>query len=52
MQICVTLEEVLRATGPDFGLMHDLMPRRARNELKTKYNREEKTNWMRIKEVL
>ncbi|GMT28486.1 hypothetical protein PFISCL1PPCAC_19783, partial [Pristionchus fissidentatus] len=44
--------EVLRSTGSDFGLMHDFFPRRARNELKSKYNREEKYNWDRLKSVL
>ncbi|GMT00569.1 hypothetical protein PENTCL1PPCAC_22743, partial [Pristionchus entomophagus] len=44
--------EVLRSTGPDFGLMHDFFPRRARNELKSKYNREERFNWERLKSVL
>ena len=46
-----SFSEVLRATGADFGLMHDFFPRRARNELKNKYNREERTNWERLKEV-
>ncbi|PAV74672.1 hypothetical protein WR25_19454 [Diploscapter pachys] len=44
--------EILRHTGPDFGLMHEYFPTRARHELKTKFNREEKTNWARLNEVL
>ena len=43
--------EILRHTGPDFGLMHEYFPTRARHELKTKFNREEKTNWARLNEV-
>ncbi|CAJ0573882.1 unnamed protein product, partial [Mesorhabditis spiculigera] len=44
--------EILRHTGPDFGLMHEFFPTRARNELKSKYNREEKTNWARVDQAL
>ncbi|ETN76391.1 Myb-like DNA-binding domain protein [Necator americanus] len=44
--------EILRCTGPDFGLMHEFFPTRARNELKSKFNREERTNWERLKEVM
>lgn len=43
--------EILRATGPDFGLMHEFFPMRARSELKSKYNREEKLNWNKLKTV-
>ncbi|VDL80406.1 unnamed protein product [Nippostrongylus brasiliensis] len=43
--------EILRCTGPDFGLMHEFFPSRARNELKSKYNREERTNWRKMSEV-
>ncbi|VDO41266.1 unnamed protein product [Haemonchus placei] len=43
--------EILRCTGPDFGLMHEFFPTRARNELKTKFNREERSNWAKLKEV-
>ncbi|KAK6054552.1 Myb-like DNA-binding domain protein [Cooperia oncophora] len=43
--------EILRCTGPDFGLMHEFFPTRARNELKTKFNREERNNWGKLKEV-
>ncbi|KAK6020962.1 hypothetical protein OSTOST_13376, partial [Ostertagia ostertagi] len=42
--------EILRCTGPDFGLMHEFFPTRARNELKTKFNREERNNWEKLKE--
>ncbi|CAI5438055.1 unnamed protein product [Caenorhabditis angaria] len=41
---------VLRCTGTDFGLMHHYLPQRTRQELKAKYNREEKNNWHRIVE--
>nr|CDJ97500.1 Hypothetical protein CBG12854 [Haemonchus contortus] len=44
--------EILRCTGPDFGLMHEFFPTRARNELKTKFNREERSNWAKLKEVM
>ncbi|KAJ1350618.1 hypothetical protein KIN20_006448 [Parelaphostrongylus tenuis] len=44
--------EILRCTGPDFGLMHEFYPTRARHELKSKFNREERTNWAKLKEVL
>ncbi|VDK45149.1 unnamed protein product [Anisakis simplex] len=44
--------DILRATGPDFGLMHEFFPSRARAELKSKFNREERTNWARLKKVL
>lgn len=44
--------EILRCTGPDFGLMHEFLPTRTRNELKQKYNREEKINWARINSTL
>ncbi|KAK6022301.1 hypothetical protein OSTOST_12008, partial [Ostertagia ostertagi] len=44
--------EILRCTGPDFGLMHEFFPTRARNELKTKFNREERNNWEKLKEVM
>uniref|UniRef100_A0A158P8X0 Myb_DNA-bind_7 domain-containing protein n=1 Tax=Angiostrongylus cantonensis TaxID=6313 RepID=A0A158P8X0_ANGCA len=44
--------EILRCTGPDFGLMHEFFPSRARSELKSKFNREERTNWAKLKEVL
>ncbi|MFH4973525.1 hypothetical protein AB6A40_000234 [Gnathostoma spinigerum] len=44
--------EVLRATGPDFGLMHEFFPSRTRPELKLKFNREERTNWERLKYAL
>ncbi|KJH49565.1 Myb-like DNA-binding domain protein [Dictyocaulus viviparus] len=44
--------EIVRCTGPDFGLMHEFFPSRARNELKSKFNREERTNWIKLKEVL
>ncbi|KAK5974242.1 SANT domain-containing protein, partial [Trichostrongylus colubriformis] len=44
--------EILRCTGPDFGLMHEFFPTRARNELKTKFNREERNNWAKLKEVM
>ncbi|VDM63058.1 unnamed protein product [Angiostrongylus costaricensis] len=43
--------EILRCTGPDFGLMHEFFPTRARSELKSKFNREERTNWAKLKEV-
>lgn len=43
---------ILRATGPDFGLMHEFFPSRSRNELKSKFNREERTNWDRLKHSL
>ncbi|RCN37290.1 hypothetical protein ANCCAN_16807 [Ancylostoma caninum] len=42
--------EILRCTGPDFGLMHEFFPSRARNELKSKFNKEERTNWEKLKE--
>ncbi|VDN03891.1 unnamed protein product [Thelazia callipaeda] len=44
--------DVLRATGPDFGLMHEFIPSRTRIELKAKYNREERFNWARLNEAL
>ncbi|CAI4228906.1 unnamed protein product [Auanema sp. JU1783] len=44
--------ELLRCTGTDFGLMHQFFPSRARNELKSKFNREERTNWEKMKEVM
>ncbi|GMR53567.1 hypothetical protein PMAYCL1PPCAC_23762 [Pristionchus mayeri] len=44
--------EILRSTGPDFGLMHDFFPRRSRNELKNKFNREERFNWERLNSVM
>ncbi|WKX92782.1 hypothetical protein Q1695_010653 [Nippostrongylus brasiliensis] len=44
--------EILRCTGPDFGLMHEFFPSRARNELKSKYNREERTNWRKMSEIM
>ncbi|KIH59320.1 Myb-like DNA-binding domain protein [Ancylostoma duodenale] len=44
--------EILRCTGPDFGLMHEFFPSRARNELKSKFNKEERTNWEKLKEVV
>ncbi|KHJ88546.1 Myb-like DNA-binding domain protein, partial [Oesophagostomum dentatum] len=44
--------EILRCTGPDFGLMHEFFPTRTRNELKSKFNREERTNWAKLKEVM
>ncbi|EYB95228.1 hypothetical protein Y032_0162g3419 [Ancylostoma ceylanicum] len=44
--------EILRCTGPDFGLMHEFFPSRARNELKSKFNKEERTNWEKLKEVM
>lgn len=31
--------------------MHEFFPTRARNELKSKYNREEKYNWERLNKV-
>ncbi|CAJ0930121.1 unnamed protein product, partial [Mesorhabditis belari] len=44
--------DILRHTGPDFGLMHEFFPTRARNELKSKYNREERFRWDRINKTL
>ncbi|VDN18388.1 unnamed protein product [Gongylonema pulchrum] len=44
--------DILRATGPDFGLMHEFFPSRTRVELKAKYNREERFNWDRLNQVL
>uniref|UniRef100_F1KS73 Transcription factor TFIIIB component B n=1 Tax=Ascaris suum TaxID=6253 RepID=F1KS73_ASCSU len=44
--------DILRATGPDFGLMHEFFPSRTRDELKSKFNREEKSNLARLNEVL
>uniref|UniRef100_A0A914RSM4 Myb-like domain-containing protein n=1 Tax=Parascaris equorum TaxID=6256 RepID=A0A914RSM4_PAREQ len=43
--------DILRATGPDFGIMHEFFPSRTRAELKTKFNKEERTNWARLKKV-
>uniref|UniRef100_A0A0N5AB19 Myb_DNA-bind_7 domain-containing protein n=1 Tax=Syphacia muris TaxID=451379 RepID=A0A0N5AB19_9BILA len=43
---------ILRATGPDFGLMHEFFPSRSRSELKSKFNKEERTNWDRLKHSL
>lgn len=31
--------------------MHDFFPRRSRNELKSKFNREERFNWERLNSV-
>lgn len=44
--------EILSATGPDFGLMHEFFPSRARSELKSKFNREERLNWNRVNNAL
>ncbi|EFO21972.2 hypothetical protein LOAG_06514 [Loa loa] len=44
--------DILRATGPDFGLMHEFFPSRTRLELKAKYNREEKFNWTRLNQAM
>ncbi|CAG9532981.1 unnamed protein product [Cercopithifilaria johnstoni] len=44
--------DILRATGPDFGLMHEFFPSRTRLELKAKYNREERFNWTRLSQAL
>ncbi|VDN50051.1 unnamed protein product [Dracunculus medinensis] len=43
---------ILRATGTDFTLMHEFFPSRARSELKSKFNREERTNWRRLSHAL
>lgn len=48
----IRLLEILRCTGPDFGLMHEYFPGRARCELKSKYNREERTNWNKLKQAM
>ncbi|CAD5206913.1 unnamed protein product [Bursaphelenchus okinawaensis] len=40
--------QVLSATGPDFGLMHEFIPHRTRAELKRKYTKEERENEWRI----
>ena len=47
-----TFSEILRCTGPDFSLMHEYFPARARCELKSKYNREERSNWNKLKDVM
>uniref|UniRef100_A0A8R1Y7V9 SANT domain-containing protein n=1 Tax=Onchocerca volvulus TaxID=6282 RepID=A0A8R1Y7V9_ONCVO len=44
--------DILRATGPDFGLMHEFFPSRTRLELKAKYNREERFNWTRLSQAM
>jgi len=44
--------EVLAATGTDFYLMHDFLPKRNRAELKKKFSREEKNDPVRIDETL
>uniref|UniRef100_A0A0N5CCC5 Myb_DNA-bind_7 domain-containing protein n=1 Tax=Strongyloides papillosus TaxID=174720 RepID=A0A0N5CCC5_STREA len=44
--------EILQATGPDFTLMHQFFPTKARAELKAKYNREEKVNGMKLTHAL
>ncbi|MCP9260020.1 AP-1 complex subunit gamma-1 [Dirofilaria immitis] len=44
--------DILRATGPDFGLMHEFFPSRTRLELKAKYNREERFNWARLNQAM
>ncbi|CAD6194711.1 unnamed protein product [Caenorhabditis auriculariae] len=44
--------EILQCTGPDFGLIHEFFPSRARNELKSKFNREEKFHWDRLQATL
>uniref|UniRef100_A0A915PK01 Myb-like domain-containing protein n=1 Tax=Setaria digitata TaxID=48799 RepID=A0A915PK01_9BILA len=44
--------DILRATGPDFGLMHEFFPSRTRLELKAKYNREERFNWNRLNQAM
>ncbi|VIO96517.1 Uncharacterized protein BM_BM14750 [Brugia malayi] len=44
--------DILRATGPDFGLMHEFFPSRTRVELKAKYNREERFNWTRLNQAM
>ncbi|VDK85536.1 unnamed protein product [Litomosoides sigmodontis] len=44
--------DILRATGPDFGLMHEFFPSRTRLELKAKYNREERFNWTRLNQAM
>uniref|UniRef100_A0A915B7A9 Myb-like domain-containing protein n=1 Tax=Parascaris univalens TaxID=6257 RepID=A0A915B7A9_PARUN len=44
--------DILRATGPDFGIMHEFFPSRTRAELKTKFNKEERTNWARLKKTM
>uniref|UniRef100_A0A0N4ZNL5 Myb_DNA-bind_7 domain-containing protein n=1 Tax=Parastrongyloides trichosuri TaxID=131310 RepID=A0A0N4ZNL5_PARTI len=40
--------EILQATGPDFTIMHQFFPTKARAELKAKYNREERYNSIRL----
>lgn len=44
--------DVLSATGPDFGLMHEFIPNRSRTELKKKFTREERENSLRVDETL
>uniref|UniRef100_A0AC35TZP3 HMG box domain-containing protein n=1 Tax=Rhabditophanes sp. KR3021 TaxID=114890 RepID=A0AC35TZP3_9BILA len=44
--------EILQATGPDFTLMNQFCPSRARAEYKAKYNREEKYHWDKINAAL
>ncbi|VDM36766.1 unnamed protein product [Toxocara canis] len=44
--------EILRATGPDFGLMHEFFPSRSRAELKSKFNKEERSNWARLSKAM
>uniref|UniRef100_A0A1I8BNJ9 Myb_DNA-bind_7 domain-containing protein n=1 Tax=Meloidogyne hapla TaxID=6305 RepID=A0A1I8BNJ9_MELHA len=44
--------EVLAATGTDFGLMHEFIPKRSRLELKQKFNREHRINPRRMDETL
>jgi hypothetical protein len=43
--------DILSATGPDFGLMHDFIPTRTRAELKKKFKKEERTSIARVNEV-
>ncbi|CAD5210180.1 unnamed protein product [Bursaphelenchus xylophilus] len=43
---------VLSATGPDFGLMHEFIPCRTRAELKKKFSKEERENSWRVDETL
>uniref|UniRef100_A0A0K0DW11 Myb-like domain-containing protein n=1 Tax=Strongyloides stercoralis TaxID=6248 RepID=A0A0K0DW11_STRER len=44
--------QILQATGPDFTLMHQFFPTKARAELKAKYNREERCNSAKLTHAL
>ncbi|CEF65345.1 Transcription factor TFIIIB component B'' homolog [Strongyloides ratti] len=44
--------QIIQATGPDFTLMHQFFPTKARAELKAKYNREEKYNSAKLTQAL